>query len=196
MPVARSPRASARRRFMIIFLEQLANRERWPLGAVRHHGNEREVGAINFDADPCERILSRRALQTSRSTLPLLAALPDWTSLPLAATSSEASPVLCSRHTRRVLDCLIGAATKGDDIVFMKDDIRLPSLDSRELSGGRRRFAAQHVDRAGQLGKLEFKRADLSQLRLDLIQQFVAPIRERPTEGLDEVFTLDVELAL
>jgi hypothetical protein len=68
----------------------------------------------------------------------------------------------------------------------MKDDIRLPRLDSRELSGRRWLFAAQHVDRAGQFGDPQFERLDLRvDLCLDLVAQIEARLSKRLAEGLD-----------
>src|SRR5262252_8795802 len=110
----------------------------------------------------------------------------DHKAATVAAASSKASPVLRSGHPRGVSQRLVRATSKGDDIVLMKDDVRLPSFDARELST-RRRLAAQNIDRTRQLGEFDFKRARLS---LQLIAEFRSFNCQHLAEGTVQGFAL------
>src|SRR5262249_3427969 len=77
------------------------------------------------------------------------------------ARRGEANPILRSRRPRRVAQRLKCATSKGDNIALVIDGVLAPNSNCRELCGRRRLQAAENVNRAGQLGKLEFKCVDL-----------------------------------
>ena len=107
--------------------------------------------------------------------------------------------MLRTRWMRGVTPRLVGAAGIANDVALVVDGVFRPSFDARKLRGRRWLLPAQHVDCAGQLSELELERGDFPQLffqlRLDLIQQFVARLPERLTEGRKEAAALNVEMA-
>src|SRR5215469_7485829 len=82
--------------------------------------------------------------------------------------SREADPVLRSWCPRRVAPRLVRATGEGDEVALVVHSALRPSLHARKLRSRRRCRAAQHVDRAGQLGRLELELAYLSQLGHEL----------------------------